>query len=67
MALSIAPAGDPFTPVVVRGRVVEWLDGDTAWSIIDRISIKYTGRPYPRHEARVVALVEPERQTVGVR
>ena len=23
MALSIAPAGDPFTPVVIRGRVLE--------------------------------------------
>jgi PPOX class probable F420-dependent enzyme len=67
MALSIAPVDDPFTPVVVRGRVVEWLEGDPAWEIIDRISTKYTGAPYPRQEKRVVAVVEPERQTVGVR
>ena len=66
MALSIAPVDDPFTPVVVRGRVVEWLEGDEAWETIDRISTKYTGAPYPRGEERVVAVVEPERQTVGI-
>ena len=67
MALSIAPVDNPFTPVVIRGRVVEWLEGDdAAWEIIDRISTKYTGAPYPRREERIVAVVEPERQTVGV-
>jgi PPOX class probable F420-dependent enzyme len=66
MALSIAPVDNPFTPVVVRGRVVEWLEGDAAWEIIDRISTKYTGAPYPRREERIVAVVEPERQTVGI-
>jgi PPOX class probable F420-dependent enzyme len=66
MALSIAPVDDPFTPVIVRGRVVEWLEGDAAWEIIDRISTKYTGAPYPRREERIVAVVEPERQTVGI-
>jgi PPOX class probable F420-dependent enzyme len=65
MALSIAPVDNPFTPVVVRGRVVEWLDGDEAWEIIDRVSTKYTGARYPRGEERVVAVIEPEQQTVG--
>jgi PPOX class probable F420-dependent enzyme len=66
MALSIAPVDDPFTPVVIRGRVVDWLEGDAAWEIIDRISTKYTGAPYSRGEERVVAVIEPERQTVGI-
>jgi PPOX class probable F420-dependent enzyme len=66
MALSIAPVDNPFQPVVVRGRVVEWLDGDTAWEIIDQLATKYTGMPYPRGQERVVAVIEPERQTVGV-
>jgi PPOX class probable F420-dependent enzyme len=66
IALSIAPVENPLTPVVVRGRVVEWLDGDAAWEIIDRISTKYTGAPYSRQEERVVAVIEPERQTVGI-
>ena len=66
MALSIVPADNPFQPVVVRGRVVEWLDGDAAWEIIDQLAIKYTGAPYSREQERVVAVIEPERQTVGV-
>jgi hypothetical protein len=66
VALSIAPVDNPFEPVVVRGRVVEWLDGDAAWEIIDQLATKYTGQPYPRGQERVVAVIEPERQTVGV-
>jgi PPOX class probable F420-dependent enzyme len=67
MALSIAPADNPFQPVVIRGRVVEWLDGDAAWEIIDQLATKYTGASYSRGQERVVAVIEPERQTVGVR
>jgi hypothetical protein len=67
MALSIAPADNPFQPVVIRGRVVEWLEGDAAWEIIDQLATKYTGAPYSRGQERVVAVIEPERQTVGVR
>ena len=67
MALSIAPADNPFQPVVIRGRVVEWLDGDAAWQIIDQLATKYTGASYSRGQERVVAVIEPERQTVGVR
>lgn len=66
MALSIAPVDNPFTPVVVRGRVVEWLEGDAAWGIIDQLATKYTDQPYPRGQERVVAVIEVERQTVGV-
>lgn len=66
LALSIAPVDNPFEPVIVRGRVVEWLEGDAAWEIIDQLSTKYTGAPYERGPERVVAVVEPERQTVGL-
>ena len=66
VALSIAPAGDMFTPVVVRGRVVEWIEGEAAWEIIDRLATKYTGAPYPRGQERVVAVIEPERQAIGI-
>jgi hypothetical protein len=50
----------------VRGRVVEWLDGDEAWEIIDRLAIKYTGVPYSREMERVVAVIEPDRQSFGM-
>ena len=66
VALSLAPADSPFQPVVIRGRITGWLDGDAAWELIDRIQIKYTGQPYPRGQERVVAVVEPEQQTVGI-
>jgi PPOX class probable F420-dependent enzyme len=66
MALSIAPVDNPYEPVVVRGRVVEWIEGDAAWEIIDQLATKYTGGPYPRGQERVVAVIEPEQQTVGV-
>jgi len=66
VALSIVPADDMFTPVVVRGRVVAWIEGDAAWEIVDQLATKYTGAPYPRGQERVVALIEPERQTIGM-
>jgi len=66
VALSVAPADNPFEPVIVRGRVVQWLEGDAAWAIIDQLAAKYIGAPYSREEERVVAVVEPDRQTVGV-
>jgi PPOX class probable F420-dependent enzyme len=65
VALSLTPADNPFQPVIVRGRVVEWLEGDAAWEIVDRISTKYTGGPYSRAEERVVALIEPDQQSMG--
>ncbi|NUR87231.1 MAG: PPOX class F420-dependent oxidoreductase [Nonomuraea sp.] len=67
VALSLTSPGNPFEPVLIRGRVVEWLDGDAAWEIIDRLAMKYLGQPYSRDLERVVALVEAEHQTVGVR
>jgi PPOX class probable F420-dependent enzyme len=66
LALSIAPVDNPFEPVVIRGRVVAWLDGDAAWEIIDQLARKYIGAPYSRDLERIVVVVEPERQTVGI-
>ncbi|MEU3646966.1 PPOX class F420-dependent oxidoreductase [Lentzea sp. NPDC034063] len=59
VAISLTPPDNPFQPVILRGRVVEWLDGDAAWEIIDAIAQKYIGGPYSRDEERVVALIEP--------
>jgi PPOX class probable F420-dependent enzyme len=65
VALSLTPVENPFEPLVVRGRVVEWLEGDAAWEIVDLISTKYIGVPYPRDQERVIALIEPDRQILG--
>ncbi len=66
VALSMTPLDNPLEPIIVRGRVVEWLEGDPAWEIVDRIAAKYIGMPYPREQERVIALIEPERQQVGM-
>ena len=52
---------------MVRGRVTEWLTGDEAWQVTGQIAMKYIGAPCPREQERVVGVIEPERQTVGVR
>ncbi|GAA5134771.1 TIGR03618 family F420-dependent PPOX class oxidoreductase [Pseudonocardia adelaidensis] len=65
VALSMTPIDNPFEPISIRGRVVEWVEGDAAWEIVDRIATDYIGGPYSRAGERVVALIEPERQTVG--
>src|SRR6185369_48001 len=57
VALSLTPADNPFQPVIIRGKVVEWVDGDAGGEIIDGIAKKYTGGPYPRGQQRFVALI----------
>ncbi len=66
VALSIAPADNPLEPIILRGRVAEWLDGDAAWEIVDQIAMKYLGQPYPREDERVIGLIEVERAQVGM-
>jgi PPOX class probable F420-dependent enzyme len=61
LAISITRADQPYEMAHVRGRVAARLEGDEAFEVIDRISHKYTGQPYPLRSDRVVFLVEPER------
>jgi PPOX class probable F420-dependent enzyme len=68
LAISITDRDRPFAMAQVRGRVAERLEGDAAFEVIDRLSHKYIGQPYPLRSDRVVYLVEPERawaQTYG--
>jgi PPOX class probable F420-dependent enzyme len=60
VAISITDNERPFVMASVRGRVTERVEGDRAWTIIDRISQVYMGGPYPLRTDRVVYLVEPE-------
>lgn len=66
VALSLAPVDNPYEPVIVRGRVVEWIDGDAGWELVDQIAQKYIGQPYGRDVERVIGVIEVEHQTVGV-
>ncbi len=60
VAISVTDHERPYAMAQVRGRVVERLDGDAAWEVIDRLAQKYTRHPYPLRSDRVVFLIEPE-------
>jgi PPOX class probable F420-dependent enzyme len=60
VAISVTDRENPFRMAQVRGRVRR-LEGAEAWTIIDRISHKYVGAPYPRTEERVIFVVDAER------
>jgi PPOX class probable F420-dependent enzyme len=65
IGLSITAREDPWDKVDIRGRAVEFIEGDEADRHIDDLSEKYTGRrPYPWRrpgERRVIVIVEPDR------
>jgi PPOX class probable F420-dependent enzyme len=60
VSVSVTDRAQPFTMAHIRGRVTGRIEGDDAWAIIDRISVKYIGTPYTRSTERVVFLIEPE-------
>ena len=60
VAISLIDVDQPYASVLIRGRVVERIDGDRGWEIIDRISQKYTGQPYPLRTDRIVLLIKPD-------
>jgi PPOX class probable F420-dependent enzyme len=60
VAISIVDEGNMLISVHVRGRLAEVLDGEAAWTIIDRLANKYIGMDYPREQDRVVMFIEPE-------
>lgn len=64
VAISLIDIDQPFLSVLIRGQVVELVDGDRAWEIIDRISQKYIGQPYPLRTDRIVLLIKPDHAQV---
>jgi PPOX class probable F420-dependent enzyme len=65
IAISLTPPDNPFEPVILRGRVTEWLDGDEGWAVVDEIAQKYIGSPYGRDVERVVAIIEIDHAGMG--
>jgi PPOX class probable F420-dependent enzyme len=58
VAISITDHESPYKTARIRGRVVETLDGEAALQVIDRLSNRYTGKPFPMRSG-VVFLIEP--------
>jgi PPOX class probable F420-dependent enzyme len=63
VALSIIDLKDPYAEVQIRGRVVERRP-DPELKVIDPISHKYTGKPFPfrKPEGRLALFIEVEKE-----
>jgi PPOX class probable F420-dependent enzyme len=58
VAISITDHANPYRTARIRGRVESTLEGDEALEVIDRLSVRYTGEPFPMRSG-IVFLVEP--------
>ena len=47
LAMSLVDRDDPYRTGTLRGRLVRRIEGDEAKAMVDRMSRKYTGRPFP--------------------
>ena len=63
VAISITDNDHPNSMALISGRMSKRIDGDAAWTIIDRLSNKYIGSPYPLRSNRVVFLIDPDTAT----
>jgi len=65
VALCVFDLDDPYSKVIIRGRVTE-ITKDGAEDHIDKLSVKYRGRKYPDHRAdepRVIIRIAPDHVT----
>jgi PPOX class probable F420-dependent enzyme len=60
VAISIVDHENPYKTAQIRGRVVETVTGEAALEIMDRMSVRYTGKPFPYRQG-IALLVEPEK------
>lgn len=65
VALSVFDMANPYSAVMIRGKVVE-MTKEGAEDHIDKLSLKYNGKKYGFHRAddpRVIIRIEPTRVT----
>ena len=60
VAISITDHENPYRTARIRGHLVDTVEGDAALEVIDRLSNRYTGQPFPMRSG-VVFLIEPDR------
>lgn len=60
IAVSVVDEHNPYRSVILRGRVVDELEGERAIEIMNRMSRRYAGTDYPIRSA-IVMVIEPER------
>ncbi len=62
VAISITDHDNPYKTARVRGEVVSTRRGEEAMEVIDRLSVKYTGEPFPmRGPDSILYLIEPRK------
>jgi PPOX class probable F420-dependent enzyme len=66
VAISLTPTDQPFSPIVLRGRVVTWLSGEEGWRVVDALAEKYIHAAYDRAHDRVVAMIAVEHCRIGM-
>jgi PPOX class probable F420-dependent enzyme len=59
LGVSICDERNPYRSAIIRGRVVEELEGPEATEIMDRMSNRYVGADFPLRSA-IVFFIEPE-------
>jgi PPOX class probable F420-dependent enzyme len=59
VALSVVDHENPYCNAQIRGRVVEVVEGEPAFEVIDRISQHYIGEPFPMRSGTIY-WIEPE-------
>ena len=60
VAISLVDASNPYKTGWLRGRVVEFVEGEEALALIDELSMKYVGMPFPMRSGTVF-LIEAAR------
>jgi PPOX class probable F420-dependent enzyme len=60
VAISLVDRENPYRTARVRGRVAATREGDAALEVMDRLSYKYTGNPFPMRSGTLYE-VEPEK------
>jgi PPOX class probable F420-dependent enzyme len=60
VAISIVDRDNPYYTAWIRGRVVDTIEGEAALTVIDQLSVKYTGQPFPMREGTVF-LIDAEK------
>jgi PPOX class probable F420-dependent enzyme len=62
VALSVTDHDNPYRTARIRGRVVERRNGEAADAIMDQLSLRYTGEPFPMRGPNTVAyVIKPEK------
>jgi PPOX class probable F420-dependent enzyme len=63
IGVSVCDGENPYRSVIIRGQVVEEIEGPEAIAIMDRMSNRYVGVDFPVRSS-IVSLIEPEKVTL---